>query len=83
MEGTTVDHRISLFSGGSDDDENLRYLCAACDAPKTYEEDAPKHAKIRRLIIKEDPDQRKPSRMQSRGFDKTKSRGFDGKVRAR
>lgn len=76
------EHVERLFVGGSNDLANRQMWCVDCAREKTRAEAKP-NAKIRRLIIKEDPDQRKPSRMQSRGFDKTKSRGFDGKVRAR
>lgn len=69
MEGTTIDHPTQLWMGGPDEDQYLRYMCAACDKPKTAR-DAKERAKVKRLIRKADPAQRKVSRLQSRGFQK-------------
>jgi len=71
MEGTTIDHALSLFKGGADTDDNLRFLCRACDKPKTAQ-DATDHAKLRRLIANEDPETRPVTKrpIRSRGFQK-------------
>lgn len=71
MEGTVIDHRVPLFMGGSDTDDNLRFLCRECDAPKTAG-DATDRAKVKRLILKDDPTTRKPPKMRSRPFPKGK-----------
>jgi 5-methylcytosine-specific restriction endonuclease McrA len=68
MAGTVIDHRVSLFMGGKDEDANLEYLCAACDYKKTHTQDAPARAKTKRLIKKADPETRKKPRMKSRPF---------------
>lgn len=84
MEGTTIDHALSLFKGGTDTDDNLRFLCKACDKPKTAQ-DAKDHARLRRLIANEDPDTRPVTKrpIRSAPFPKDRTRGFDGKVRQR
>ncbi len=84
MEGTTIGHALSLFKGGKDTDDNLRFLCRACDKPKTAQ-DAKDHARLRRLIANEDPDTRPVTKrpIRSAGFPKDRTRGFDGKVRQR
>lgn len=66
---TVLDHEIQLWMGGRDDDSNLRPLCTTCDKMKTAA-DATKRAKVRRLIQKADPANRKPSKMKSRPFPK-------------
>lgn len=92
MRGPTVryDHRLALDLGGPETDENLFPLHRdPCDLAKTAE-DATAIAKARRLRKSHDPDrEKKPSRfppgrqLQGQGFDKTRSRGFDGHVRRR
>lgn len=71
MDGTVIDHRIPLFMGGADDDANLRFLCPACDKPKTAK-DAADRGHVKRLIAKSDPTTRKPPKMRSRPFPKGK-----------
>lgn len=82
MEGTTIDHRIQLWMGGSDTDDNLRFFCGPCDKPKTAK-DATVRAKVKRIIAKADPDTRPRCKrpLQSRGFQSNLTKGFDGKVR--
>lgn len=69
MDGTVIDHRIPLFMGGADDDGNLRFVCRACDKPKTAK-DATDRAKVKRIHKRLSGD-RKPSRLQSRPFPKS------------
>lgn len=82
-----VDHIIPLWCGGSNRDSNLEALCVDCHATKTKAE-ASARAKVNR-IEKRAEGRMKPKRpipgpkLQSRGFDKTQTRGFNGKVRAR
>jgi 5-methylcytosine-specific restriction endonuclease McrA len=79
MAGTVIDHRIPLWMGGADDDANLRFLCPACDKPKTAK-DKGDIGKVKRLIAREDGTRRPRKAIQSKGFDKTKTRRFDGSV---
>lgn len=79
---TDVDHIIPLWMGGTNRDENLEGLCPAHHRQKTSAE-AGIRGKVKRIEKKSDPLMRKPSRLQSRGFDKTKRRKFNGKVEER
>ena len=78
-----VDHRISLFLGGADDATNTVALCVPCHRGEKTPEDAAKHAKVKRLIARQDGTRRARKPIPSRGFDKSKSRRFDGSVVAR
>lgn len=82
--GTTIDHRIPLWLGGADDDGNLRFMCRACDQPKTSE-DKGVIAHVKRLIRKADPETRKPPQMRSRPWTPhpTLKRQIGGRVVAR
>ena len=79
--GPTViyDHRVPLALGGADSDENIRPLhVRPCNALKT-------HFDIRSIrkaqrIAKKLAEERKPSRLKSRGFDKSRTRKMDGTV---
>lgn len=85
-----VDHRVELFIAGKEEVGNLETLHRKCHADKTKKR-APVLAKVRRLIRDDDPETRRKSPrplkggkpLQSRGFDKSKTRGFDGKARAK
>ncbi len=78
-----VDHRVSLFMGGADDLDNLECLHPVCHREKTDGEDAPARAKVKRLMARQDGSRRERKPIQSQGFSKTQTRGFDGKVRPR
>ena len=65
--GFHIEHRNPLWRGGTNDIENLEAWIPACHASKTAGE-ASDRGKVNRLIKKADPLTRKPSRMQSRGF---------------
>lgn len=80
--GLEIDHNIALALGGKEVDENLIPLCPAHHKIKTRN-DIRMIYKAKRIIKKNDPYQRKPSRLQSRGFDKTRKRTFSGKVEMR
>lgn len=82
MEGTTIDHRLPLWMGGRDEDENLQYLCGPCDRKKTSQ-DATDRAKVKRLHKRAAGVEKKGPRLQSRGFQTGLSRGFDGRVKPR
>lgn len=75
-----VDHCVELFLGAPDDLSNYQILHPSCHREKTNQR-APVLAKVRRLLKADEP--RKPSRLQGRGFDRSKTRGFDGRVRPR
>lgn len=82
LEEGEADHELSLFLGGADDESNLIWKCQPCHSAKTHKHDAKAHAKVRRLIKKADPENRKSRRpIQSRGFQKDLVKGFDGIVR--
>ena len=78
-----LDHVIPLWMGGAHDPANWQCLCVACHRCAKTPEDATARAKVKRLHKKADPLFRKPSRLQSRGFDKTKRRKLNGKVEGR
>jgi|ERR1700677_973008 len=75
------DHIIPIALGGAHVVGNLQALCPKCHLEKT-KADVKAIAKAKRIARRE-TDGAKPSRMRSRGFDKTKTRGFDGAVRPR
>jgi hypothetical protein len=86
---TQFDHVLSVFLGGLTEVGNLECLCVACHAAKT-KTDAGKHAKVKRLQANNLPPsddivETKPRRnaIQNSGFDRSKTRRFDGKVVAR
>lgn len=77
---TEIDHRVSLFVSGDETDDNLEALHKACHLAKS-KTDWKAHAKIKRLIARQEGTRRERKPIPSRGFSKTLSRGFDGKVR--
>lgn len=82
LEEGEADHELSLFLGGADDVDNLVWKCQPCHSAKTHKHDAKAHAKVRRLIKKADPENRKSRRpIKSRGFQKDLVKGLDGIVR--
>ena len=82
MAGTVIDHRIPLFMGGADDDANLRFLCRVCDKLKTAN-DAAERGHVKRLLARQDGTRRPRQPIKSRGFDKSKTKKFNGEVVAR
>lgn len=82
IEGPDVryDHRNPLWITRDDSDEGISPAHTACDKPKTAI-DQKIIAKVKRIIRKGDPETRKPPRMVSRPFGK--SRGFDKGLRKR
>ncbi len=89
------DHIHALARGGTDDDSNIGPCHALCHRLKTHGTaalrlgaDIFEIAKTKRLAKKHSsPVGEKPTKpkrkIQSRGFDKTLTRGFDGKTRLR
>ena len=75
-----LDHRVSLWMGGAHEPDNWQCLCVACHRNAKTPADATARAKVKRLEKKADPVTRKPSRMQSRGFDKSLRRKMNGTI---
>ena len=76
-ERIDIDHVHQLATGGADDESNMRPLHPWCHAIKTRE-DAKVRGKIRRLNGTTPKRAGKPIR--SRGFDRSKTRKFNGTV---
>jgi hypothetical protein len=78
---------LPLAAGGSNDLENRALLRKPCAKVKTSGYDCAVIAKIARLAGKAGQQVRralgKTKQIPPRGFDKTKTRGFDGNVRER
>jgi hypothetical protein len=89
-KGVRYDHRGVLWITLDDSDDAIWPIHAACDARKTPG-DISTVAKIKRLIRDADPETRKRAKraipagrpLQGRGFDKSRSKGFDRVVRER
>lgn len=78
-----VEHRVPVALGGTNDPSNLEAVHPQpCHSSKT-KADVKAIAKAKRLEKKSSPETRKPATMKSRGFQKTLTKGFDGKVRPR
>lgn len=79
------EHMIPLGLLGSNDLSNRQLWAVACSAKKTAKRDIPAIAKAKRLERDADPLTRRKTKrpLKGRGFQKSLSRGFDGKVRAR
>ena len=74
-----IEHPLQLWMGGTDQDEELKPVCRfTCHKVKSAK-DAGERAKVRSLIKKHYGD-RKPSRLKGRGFDKTKTKRFNGQI---
>lgn len=82
-EGVTDEHVIALHHGGTNDLANRSLWRTPCSKAKTAKADAPASAKIRRIEARETGTRRARKPIQGRGFDKTITKGFDGKVRTR
>lgn len=78
-EGLEIDHVIALALGGKDSDENLEGLCRHHHAQKTRR-DVKMISKAKRIEKKQDRENRKPSQLQSRGFDKRWRKKMNGQV---
>jgi len=76
-----IDHVIPLALGGRHDEGNWVPICVGCHKAKTRT-DVKAIAKVARIIRRE-TEGPKPSRLKSRGFNKTLSRKMDGSVRRR
>lgn len=83
------DHKLPLRRGGDASIDNCQVLCDdgpdSCNAKKTYAEDIPGIAAIKRygknrLPLDVDRPAKKPGSIRGRGFDKSRSRKFNGEV---
>ena len=77
-----IDHHLALVDGGAHDVENMRFVCIDCHKPKSAREHK-NNAKAKRLAkakAAHEAGEKKASRMRSRGFDKSMTRKFDGRV---
>jgi len=89
--GYHIDHITPLAALGKHELENWQLLCVECHKPKTKVDnaEAKKGARIRgekgqrARRERNGPSLTGRSTFQSRGFDKSKSRGMDGRVRER
>jgi len=76
-----IDHIQALVDGGEHDPSNMAPICADCHKVKSAFEHI-RNSKTKRIIAKRERP-RPPSRLRSRGFDKTKTRKFNGIVEIR
>lgn len=85
VEGPEVvyDHVTQLWMKGSDADEDIGPIHAApCNKIKTAA-DAKARAKVKRIHKRQASETRSKRPIRNRGFDTTKTKGFDGVVRDR
>jgi hypothetical protein len=81
-EGVRDEHRIPLAQGGTNALPNRELWRQPCSAAKD-KRDAKDTAKCKRIEARETGTRRERPPIPSRGFDKTLTKGFDGKVRPR
>lgn len=81
-DGLEIEHTVPIALGGRDDDDNLTAMCRYHHAQKTRL-DVKMIAKAKRIQARENGTRRERPKIASRGFDKTKTKGFNGKVRDR
>jgi 5-methylcytosine-specific restriction enzyme A len=77
-----IDHRIPLHHSGDHAPSNWQVLCPPCHRQKT-KGDVKVSAKIKRIHARENGTRRERKAIQSPGFDKKLTKGFDGVVRLR
>ena len=73
------DHWLALVDGGAHEVDNLRPVCLPCHKEKSAHEHRENARAKRRAKKHSNPTP--PGKIKSRGFDKTVTRGFDGKVK--
>lgn len=93
-DAPTLGHIIALSCGGSHTRANTQCQRWFCNAEQNHADDTPRAAKIKRQRLETGQQARRAKRkaeglkpllqgrseLRSRGFDKTKTRHFDGKV---
>lgn len=90
-KAATLGHIIGITCGGPHTRANTRCECWGCNSKLNNERDTPLAAKIKRRRLETGQQARRAKRkaegkrslIESRGFDKTKTRHFDGKVSPR
>lgn len=85
--GGEIDHYpLPAHAEGSDKLENAVVCCKSCHSYKTRKFDIPYEAKRKRILKKAGviAQTRKPRpKMRNKGFDKTRTRRFDGTIQQR
>lgn len=90
IKGCPIDHWLALVDGGKHEDSNFRPISPGCHAKKSAREHK-RNAKSKRLatarqahdaIVKREAE-KQAGKIKSRGFCKTLTKRFDGKVVAR
>lgn len=81
-EGVIDEHRIALQLTGSNDLGNREFWRKPCSVEKT-KGDLTGISKAKRIEARENGTRRERKPIVSAGFNKTITRGFDGKVRPR
>ena len=79
-EAFEVDHSVSLFLAGADDETNTVALCIPCHRGVKTPADAKVHAKVKRILARNDGTRRPRQPIPSRGFSTTLKKRFDGSV---
>ncbi len=90
IKGCDIDHHLAIIDGGTHELSNWRPLCDPCHAKKSAREHKANwhckrvaHDRAVHEAVLAGTHKREPSRLKSRGFDKTRSRKFGGKVVSR
>lgn len=81
-EGVRDEHRIPLAQGGTNALTNRELWRQPCSTKKD-KVDAANTAKCKRIEARENGTRRERQAIPNRGFNKTMTKGFDGKVRPR
>ena len=82
MAGTVIDHEITLWMGGADEDANLRFLCRDCDRVKTAG-DTGNRAKVKRIIARENGTRRERKPIKSAAWNTRLRKKMNGTVEVR
>ncbi len=77
-----IDHILPIALAGTNEDDNLQALCIPCHKIKSAQ-DIKRIRKAARIRQRIDGQRRKRKAILNGGFNKTLTRGFDGKVKAR
>lgn len=85
VDDIEVDHIIPRTLGGTNEMRNLRPMCALHHSEKTNRKDIPNISRAKRLNDKHFGEKKSSGapKIKSPGFNKSVSRGMDGKLRPR
>lgn len=78
--GYEIDHIVSLWMGGADDQSNMRALCPPCHRGIKTPSDVKAQAKVRRIHQREDGARRERKKIPTRKFQTDWKRKFNGEV---